>query len=129
MTTNYPSRFTFYPSRNYSQPSYTIYTAYPTRSYTGLNAENTTLSLTAADGTTYSQVAPARNQGTTIYTNTAGTFQKAPAATPVYATLYAPVVKHHAPTGAVGSYVGTSPASNVLSTDKGFINIKYDGNP
>jgi hypothetical protein len=107
-----------------------VTTNYPARTYTGVTAEDTTVSLTDAAGSTYTLTAPASNISGTNYTLGGG---GAPMKIPAPAASYVTAIVYSTETpgvyqSSVQPYVGAS-RSNVSAGDKGTINIKYDANP
>jgi len=110
----HPSRTTTYPARYTTSGGYSVQTTYPARYFAGSSGEDTTVSISAADGTTYLFVAEGSS------TPPIGTYTQ-PAQPPVaWATVYAGEI--------VGVYqssvqasVGASPAGPA-----GYIRIKYD---
>lgn len=148
VSTQYPSNVQYYPARYTTSGGYTLQTNYPSVYTAGIDGEDTSVSISAADGTSYQFVAPGapapsssgyslayrtiivygeksgyRVQG--VYVPGQYTTPSVPNA--VYTVLDAPQL-----TGvyqsSVNAYVGWS-RNNSLASEKGYINIRYDGDP
>ena len=110
----YPARTTTYPARYTTSGGYSVQTTYPARYFAGASGGDSTVSISAADGTTYIFVAEGSS------TPPMGTYTQPAQPSVVSATVYAGEV--------VGVYqssvqasVGASPAG-----PNGYIRIKYD---
>jgi len=110
----YPARTTTYPARYTTSGGYSVQTTYPARYFAGASGGDSTVSISAVDGSTYQFNAP--GSSTPAMGNYSQPAQPSAVSTTVYATEVKGVYQ-----SSVQASVGASPAGPA-----GYIRIKYD---